>query len=53
MQSTLALQRYLQRHIERDLPAAPLRQQPWRQVVVIPAYGESAGFIQDLSTSSR
>jgi hypothetical protein len=49
MQPGLALQRYLQRHIEQDLPAAPLRQQPWRHVVVIPAYGESAEFIQRLS----
>jgi hypothetical protein len=49
MSAELARQRYLQRHIEPDLPACPTLAAPWRHVLVIPAYRESASLLQNLA----
>jgi hypothetical protein len=42
----LARKRYLQRHIEPDLPPAPQPPEPWQNVVVIPAYRESTRLLE-------
>ncbi|MEH6590791.1 MAG: hypothetical protein V7746_11060 [Halioglobus sp.] len=49
MKATTALQRYLERHIEPDLPAPPLGVPPWHQVLVIPVYCESPSLIEKLA----
>jgi hypothetical protein len=41
MSDSIALKRYLSRHIEPGLPAAPGPRGRWQQVLVIPAYDES------------
>ena len=48
MHHGIAWQRYLQRHIETHLPPAPNIQTPWQQVLVIPAYRESAALLTRL-----
>lgn len=50
MSFALARQRYLQRHIEPDLPDSPAPPEPWDKVLVIPAYRESAGLLEQLSS---
>jgi hypothetical protein len=45
-----ARQRYLQRHIEPGLPGQPGPAIAWDQVLVIPAYRESAALLQRLSS---
>ncbi|NQX90120.1 MAG: hypothetical protein HRT77_15820, partial [Halioglobus sp.] len=47
MRGNVALQRYLQRHIERGLPAAN-GTRCWQQVLVIPAYRESPALLGNL-----
>lgn len=49
MRDELALQRYLQRHIEQGLPDSPLGSTRWHHVLVIPAYRESATLLQSLA----
>ncbi|MCB1841816.1 MAG: hypothetical protein KDI09_02545 [Halioglobus sp.] len=49
MRDELATRRYLQRHIEPDLPRCGGPEDHWQQVVVVPAYRESAGLITKLS----
>jgi hypothetical protein len=44
---SVAVRRYLQRHIEPGLPAPP-EQARWRHVLVIPAYREPAQLVQSL-----
>lgn len=46
--SSKAVQRYLKRHIEIDLPASPKLTRPWREVVVIPAFDEAPALLQRL-----
>lgn len=48
MSTNIALQRYLQRHLEPNLPPAKSQQPLWQQVLVIPAYRESASLLQRL-----
>ena len=48
MQNSVALQRYLQRHIEAALPTCPQKDQRWHRALVIPAYRESAALLQQL-----
>jgi hypothetical protein len=48
MRNSVAWQRYLQRHIEAHLPAAPSIPKPWQNVLVIPAYRESAALLTRL-----
>lgn len=48
MSAEPAQQRYLQRHIEPQLPDCPRPATPWRHVLVIPAYRESTGLLQRL-----
>ncbi|MBP6724446.1 MAG: hypothetical protein KA137_06385 [Halioglobus sp.] len=48
MSAGLAIQRYLQRHIEPGLPPSPQPLTPWRHVLVIPAYREHAALVQRL-----
>ena len=43
-----AVDRYLQRHIEPDLPDCPSGAGPWQQVLVIPAYRESPQLLEIL-----
>jgi len=50
VRDSLAAARYLQRHIEADLPAPPARTR-WRHVLVIPAYRESPAFLSALSSA--
>lgn len=46
MQSSVALTRYLQRHIEPELPSAPAPSRPpWQQVLVVPCYDEPAATV--------
>ena len=49
MAGDLARRRYLQRHIEPGLPACPTAVAPWRHVLVIPAYRESADLLRRLA----
>ena len=49
MSADLARRRYLQRYIEPGQPACPARIAPWRHVLVIPAYRESANLLQRLA----
>ena len=49
MQDSVALQRYLQRHIEAGLPPPPRSGPHWHQALVIPAYRESAALLQNLT----
>ncbi|HDY82732.1 MAG TPA: hypothetical protein ENH48_07225 [Halieaceae bacterium] len=46
---SVALQRYLQRHIEAGLPPSPHNEPHWRHVLVIPAYRESAALLRNLT----
>lgn len=48
MRDSVAAQRYLARHIEADLPAPPTSAVAWHNVLVIPAYDESAQLLQKL-----
>lgn len=48
MSTSVALQRYLQRHIEPNLPSAHSQLPLWQQVLVIPAYRESASLVEKL-----
>lgn len=48
MSVATARQRYLRRHIEPALPDAPRPTEPWRNVLVIPAYRESASLLDRL-----
>lgn len=50
MSVTLACQRYLQRHIEPGLPDCPGAANAWDNVVVIPAYRESAQLVDRLTS---
>ena len=49
MQDSVALQRYLQRHIESGLPPCPPGPSRWHHVLVIPAYREPATLLQCLA----
>ena len=49
MQDSVALQRYLQRHIEAGLPPSPREGPHWHHALVIPAYRESAALLQNLT----
>lgn len=53
MDHTIALKRYLERHIEPELPPCPASKGRWRHVVVIPAYRESTHILQSLADSAR
>jgi len=48
MHSDVALKRYLERHIEPNLPVHSGIQSRWHHVVVIPCYRESAALLQRL-----
>jgi len=47
--SSVACQRYLQRHIEPGLPDLHLQHPRWQQVLVVPAYRESATLLHRLA----
>jgi hypothetical protein len=49
MRDGVALQRYLQRHIEMGLPNHVFTQAYWQQVLVLPAYSESPALLQKLT----
>jgi hypothetical protein len=49
MKAPTALQRYLERHIEPELPPPPKDVTPWQQVLVIPVYRESPALIGTLA----
>ena len=49
MKTDIALQRYLERHIEPDLPSAPATPNRWQHALVIPVYDEPPEFIQTLA----
>jgi hypothetical protein len=49
LMADVALQRYLERHIEADLPPCPTQNPRWDNVLVIPAYRESAALLQQLA----
>ena len=53
MQDSVALQRYLQRHIEAGLPPPPHHGPHWHNALVIPAYRESAALLQNLTQLPR
>src|SRR6187401_2705288 len=46
----IALQRYLQRHVETGLPEHSFGAPIWHDVLVVPAYRESAAVLQRLAT---
>ena len=48
MRKSVALQRYLQRHIEPDLPDCRGTAPRWQHALVIPAYRESSTLLQQL-----
>ena len=48
MRDNIALQRYLQRHIEHGLPHYEGSDAAWRQVLVLPAYREPAALLHQL-----
>ncbi len=50
MKTDVALERYLERHIEPGLPSAPEGHGHWQNVLVIPVYNESAELLRTLST---
>jgi len=49
MRDGVALQRYLQRHIETGLPRHRFTAAHWRQVLVLPAYREAPALLQTLT----
>lgn len=49
MRSSVALQRYLQRHIEAGLPDYRFVAPRWQQVLVLPAYRESPDLLERLA----
>lgn len=49
MRDELALQRYLQRHIETGLPRHDFNAAQWQHVLVLPAYRESPALLQALT----
>lgn len=49
MRDGVALQRYLQRHIETGLPNHGFTQAYWQHVLVLPAYSESTALLQKLT----
>ena len=49
MRDELAIERYLARYAEQDTTAAPVPVEPWRQVLVLPAYRESAAVLDRLA----
>ena len=51
MKHDTALARYLQRHIEPELPAPPDLRTAWQYALVIPAYRESPRLLQSLTRS--
>ena len=51
MGHNIALKRYLERHIEPNLPTVPAGKNPWQHVLVIPAYAESPEILDRLSNS--
>ena len=48
MEKSVALQRYLQRHVEQGLPRTNACEGTWRQVLVIPVYRESVALLDTL-----
>jgi hypothetical protein len=48
MEDSVALRRYLERHVESDLPRLKGNQPRWRQVLVLPAYRESPALLDNL-----
>ena len=48
MRDSVALQRYLQRHIEAGLPKHGFTQCKWQQVLVLPAYREASSLLEGL-----
>ena len=48
MPGNVALQRYLQRHLEPSLPPCNTSEALWRHALVIPAYREAASLVQRL-----
>lgn len=51
MTRRVALQRYLQRHIEPGLPAAPCASGRWHDVLVLPVYRESPRLVARLQAT--
>ena len=49
MRASIALQRYLQRHIEAGLPHHSFTAQQWHHVLVIPCYREAPTLLQKLA----
>ena len=49
MHDGVALQRYLQRHMEKELPHHSFTQPHWQHVMVIPAYRESPALLKKLT----
>jgi hypothetical protein len=49
MRDAVALQRYLQRHIESGLPDHSFSAAHWQQVLVLPAYREAPALLQTLT----
>ncbi|MFT5709839.1 MAG: hypothetical protein ACI8QT_000526 [Halioglobus sp.] len=49
MREDIALKRYLERHIEPNLPNAPQGINHWQHMLVIPAYDESPELLRSLS----
>lgn len=50
MRDRIALERYLQRHIQQTLPVETFSQGRWRQVLVIPAYREAKTLLATLDS---
>ena len=53
IRGNLALQRYLQRHVEPDLPKHSFSSLIWHDIVIVPAYRESAELLQRLGALPR
>ncbi|MFK8050498.1 MAG: hypothetical protein AB8B81_18900 [Halioglobus sp.] len=51
MGKNIAVKRYLERHIEPNLPTVSAAKKPWQHVLVIPAYAESSAILDRLSNS--
>ena len=51
MRNDIALSRYLQRHIEPDLPDCLSPGGRWHNSLVVPAYGESPELLQQLAVT--